>query len=160
MVVKRQRLGLRRKGMSHPAIVGSTAWTSDKCKVTARYTKNQPDSKDAEYGRTPLSWAAENGHEAVVKLLIAEKAVDPNPKDINGWTPLLWASQYGQETILQLLLNQEVNVDTEDKYGLTALLLAFFDFQNEAEKLLVENGASIPQDFYGLKQLYGCEEAG
>jgi ankyrin repeat protein len=27
-----------------------------------------PDSKD-KYGRTPLWWAAGNGHEAVVKLL-------------------------------------------------------------------------------------------
>ena len=27
------------------------------------------DSKDNYHGRTPLSWAAENGHEAVVKLL-------------------------------------------------------------------------------------------
>jgi ankyrin repeat protein len=27
------------------------------------------DPKDSEHGRTPLSWAAEGGHEAVVKLL-------------------------------------------------------------------------------------------
>ena len=27
------------------------------------------ESKDTEYGRTPLWWAARNGHEAVVKLL-------------------------------------------------------------------------------------------
>lgn len=27
------------------------------------------DSKDSEHGQTPLSWAAENGHEAVVRLL-------------------------------------------------------------------------------------------
>ena len=26
------------------------------------------DSKDTEYGWTPLSWATENGHETVVKL--------------------------------------------------------------------------------------------
>jgi len=31
-------------------------------------------------GRTPLSYAARKGHEAVVKLLV-EKGVDPNPKD-------------------------------------------------------------------------------
>jgi ankyrin repeat protein len=28
-----------------------------------------PDSKDSRYGRTPLSWAAVNRHEAVVLLL-------------------------------------------------------------------------------------------
>ena len=28
-----------------------------------------PDLKDSQYGQTPLSWAAQNGHEAVVKLL-------------------------------------------------------------------------------------------
>ena len=45
-----------------------------------------PDSKDT-YGRTPLSWAAEKGHEAVVKLLL-EKAVDVDSKDRKGQTPL------------------------------------------------------------------------
>jgi ankyrin repeat protein len=28
-----------------------------------------PESKDKTSGRTPLWWAAENGHEAVVRLL-------------------------------------------------------------------------------------------
>jgi ankyrin repeat protein len=27
------------------------------------------ESKDDRWGQTPLSWAAENGHDAVVKLL-------------------------------------------------------------------------------------------
>jgi ankyrin repeat protein len=31
------------------------------------------DSKDS-YGRTPLSWAAQNGHEGVVKLLLEKGA--------------------------------------------------------------------------------------
>ena len=38
------------------------------------------DSKDNEYGRMPLSWAAENGHEAVVKLLL-EKGAQLESKD-------------------------------------------------------------------------------
>jgi ankyrin repeat protein len=31
--------------------------------------KVDADSKDTRYGQTPLSWAAEKGHETVVKLL-------------------------------------------------------------------------------------------
>jgi ankyrin repeat protein len=35
------------------------------------------ESKDDEYGQTPLSWAARNGHEAVVKLLLEKGAEKP-----------------------------------------------------------------------------------
>ena len=39
-------------------------------------------------GRTPLSWAAGEGHGAVVKLLLGQKGVNPNLTDIGGRTPL------------------------------------------------------------------------
>jgi ankyrin repeat protein len=50
------------------------------------------ESKDKDFGQTPLSWAAECGHEAVVKLLL-EKGAELESKDNNyGRTPLSWAT--------------------------------------------------------------------
>ena len=53
------------------------------------------DSKDKDYGRTPLSWAAAGGHEAVVKLLLETGKVDVDSKDRYGRTPLSWAAGKG-----------------------------------------------------------------
>ena len=38
-----------------------------------------PESKNPD-GRTPLSWAAERGHEAVVGLLLAREVSTQNPR--------------------------------------------------------------------------------
>jgi ankyrin repeat protein len=55
----------------------------------------------------PLWWAAENGHEAVVKLLLDKDGVDPDSKGGNGETPLWWAAANGHEAVVKLLLNKE-----------------------------------------------------
>ena len=47
------------------------------------------------WGRTPLMWAAESGHERIVKLLLDQKEVNPDPSDHYGRTPLLWAAKGG-----------------------------------------------------------------
>jgi ankyrin repeat protein len=53
------------------------------------------DFKD-EFGRTPLLWAAKEGHEAVVRLLAKRDDVAVDSKDDYGQTPLLWAAREGQ----------------------------------------------------------------
>ena len=61
-----------------------------------------PDSKDND-NMTPLAWAAEYGHEEVVKLLLAQPGVDPDSKDNFGRTPLSWARKHGHSAVVELL---------------------------------------------------------
>jgi ankyrin repeat protein len=61
------------------------------------------NSKD-EDGRTPLSWAAKEGHEAVVKLLLAISTIEVNSKDKNGQTPLSYAVEERHKAVVKLLL--------------------------------------------------------
>ncbi|RPA97765.1 ankyrin [Choiromyces venosus 120613-1] len=60
---------------------------------------NKPD-KD---GRTPVWWAARNGHEGMMKLLLARGDVNPNRPDSD--TPLLRAAWRGHEGVVKLLLS-------------------------------------------------------
>jgi ankyrin repeat protein len=64
-------------------------------------------------GRTPLSWAAEKGHEDIVRLLL-EKSADPNSTDRGGRTALSWATEKGHGVIVKLLL--ENNANTENRH--------------------------------------------
>jgi len=83
-----------------------------------------PDSADLkdEDGRTPLSWAAEEGHEGVVRLLLERDDVDVNSKDERDRTPLSWAAAEGQEGVVRLLLEREdVEADSKDVVGDTPL---------------------------------------
>jgi ankyrin repeat protein len=63
------------------------------------------NAKDSYY-RTPLSWAAKNGHDATIVLLAAQGGVDIHTKDKSCETPLSLPTGYGHKTAVQLLLNQ------------------------------------------------------
>jgi ankyrin repeat protein len=72
-------------GVHHAAYFGLTG-------VIMALLKNRhnPDVKDS-WGRMPLRWAAENGHEAVVKLLL-EKGAELDVKG-SGDQTLLWRAR-------------------------------------------------------------------
>jgi ankyrin repeat protein len=57
-----------------------------------------------DQGRTPLAWAALNGHRDVVKLLLARQGIQADSKDIYGKTPLWLAANYGHKEVVELLL--------------------------------------------------------
>jgi ankyrin repeat protein len=96
----------------------------------------QRDNRDV-FGRTPLSWAAGEGHEVVSKLLLETGKVDADSKDYYCQTPLSWASRNGREAIVKLLLEFEVDVNSKDCYGQTPLLFATQHSQEGVVKLLL-----------------------
>ena len=101
---------------------------------------NKRDSR----GWTPLSYAAENGHEAVVKLLL-EKGAELETKDLHyGRTPLLYAARNGHEAVVKLLLEKGAELETKnDAYGGTPLSYAAENGHEAVVKLLLEKGAEL-----------------
>lgn len=80
-----------------------------------------PNTADAG-GNTPLCWAADKGHDAVVEHLISVRA-DPNHKTPNGWTPLHFAAKSRSEAVINTLLpHANANAVAED--GATPLVAA------------------------------------
>ena len=96
-------------------------------------------------GRTPLVWAAESGHEGIVKMLLDRKEVDPDSRDESYRTPLLEAALGGHEGVVRLLLDRkEVNPDSRDKGGQTPLSEAAKNGHEGVVRLLLDRGEVNP----------------
>jgi uncharacterized protein len=80
-------------------------------------------SKDAEVnkkGWAPLHYAATNGHDDVVKVLLDNSAyVDAGSP--NGTTPLMMAARGGHVSTVKLLLDNGADLNVKNQLGLTAL---------------------------------------
>jgi hypothetical protein len=110
--------------------------------MTLLRNRHDPDIKNID-GHTPLAWAAQNGHEAVVKLLLDKEGVDPDSEDKYGRTPLSWAAANGHEAVVKLLLDKEgVDPDSKDtRYGRTPLSWAAANGHEAVVKLLQSSDA-------------------
>jgi hypothetical protein len=80
-----------------------------------------PITTDDE-GRTPLHYAAANGHNDIVKYLL-EKGQDISQADNVGLTPLHHAAMRGKVSTVELLLSKGANTEAKDANGNTPLNL-------------------------------------
>ncbi|SAL44920.1 ankyrin repeat domain-containing protein [Caballeronia humi] len=80
-------------------------------------------AKDAEVnkkGWTPLHYAATNGHDDVVKILIDHSAyIDAGSP--NGTTPLMMAARGGHLSTVKLLLDEGADLRVKNQIGMTAI---------------------------------------
>ena len=70
----------------------------------------------------PLAWAARNGNEAVVKILLGKEDINPDKPGEGGRTPLMRAARNEHEGVVKMLLGRgDVNPEEPDESGRTPL---------------------------------------
>ena len=73
-------------------------------------------------GFTPLTHAARQGNEGVVRLLLTRDDINPDKPDNDGRTPLWAASYHGDEGVVKLLLARDnINPSKPNNYDQTPL---------------------------------------
>ena len=109
-----------------------------------------------DFGRTLLPWAATNGHNEVVELLLESGKAEVESKDESGRTPLSWAAGKGYEAVVKLLLETgKADIESKDNYGQTPLSWAARNGHETVVKLLLETGKvdAESKDIDGLTPL-------
>lgn len=118
--------------MPFPWVIGNRYHTVARQILREGKAEIDLDLKDRQYGKTSLSWAAENRRGAVV---------DVDTKHEDEWTPLLWATENGYVAVVKLLLETgKVDVNAKDRYGQTPLQWAVEYKHQTVVKLLLQTG--------------------
>ncbi|KAF5576273.1 ankyrin protein [Fusarium pseudocircinatum] len=130
-------------------------------------TCSQADPTD-DTNRTPLSYAAEQGHETVIKLLI-DNGADRDSRGTGkyqheGRTPISFAAEKGHEAAVRTLINREACLHlacgTKFGRGWTPLSYATRCGHKAIVTLLLESGAELEYDNSGRTALSHAAEKG
>ena len=114
-------------------------------------------------GNTPLVWAARNGHEGVVKILLGQDDISPDKPGEGGQTPLYCATKKGHEGVVKILLGRrDVNPNKIDLWAETPLYCAAENGHEELVKILLGRRDVNPNqpNFGGKTPLEGATRRG
>jgi ankyrin repeat protein len=98
--------------------------------------------REAEFGYTPLSWAAERGSTRIVRCLVAAGA-DLEARDFFKQTPLWTAVLNDDARIVRVLLDAGADCSVRDRSGDTLLQSAIWSESTRSIRLLIEAGADV-----------------
>ncbi|KAL8294674.1 hypothetical protein RB597_007721 [Gaeumannomyces tritici] len=96
-----------------------------------------------DQGETPLHWAAEKGNEAVARLLV-EAGANKEAKNVDGETPLHLAAKWGNKLVAGFLVEAGADIEARDHREHTPFHLAAIRGKWEQvaiTRLLLEAGA-------------------
>lgn len=109
--------------------------------LLSRKTTNVNAKDEDQY--TPLHFAAQNGDEALTRLLL-DRSASINEVDAQGRSPTHIACHHGQENVVRVLLSRGADVHLKGKDDWTALHLAAWKGHLGIVKLLVKQaGADV-----------------
>ncbi|KXX74220.1 Ankyrin repeat domain-containing protein 17 [Madurella mycetomatis] len=104
------------------------------------------ESRDVNYHRSPLSWAAGEGYDTVVNLLL-DRGANIEAQDITGQSPLSQAAGRGRERMVNLLLDRGANIESQDNLDYSPILYAIERGHEVVVKLLLDRGAHIESGY-------------
>ena len=106
-------------------------------------TRNAIDINASDtLGNAPILWAAKNGHDDFIKVLISAGA-DYSSTNHEGMNALHLAAAHGHELIVRELFNYGCTLVTTDKNGWNPLHRAAYNGYTTVVRLLLDLGANI-----------------
>ena len=106
------------------------------------YPLHNLNREDPIYNQSPLSHAAENGHERVVQILL-DKHVEKNSADKNGYNALMWAVINEHQAVAEQLLARGADIHRRDHDQWTALHFAIENRNTSMVDMLLDMGADV-----------------
>lgn len=107
--------------------------------------KSGSDVRTVKRGKTPLHWAAINGHLLIVQTLL-QAGAEPDAADSEGATALFYAVERNLKDVAEMLIQGGADVNVRNQTGETLLKVAVLERNNEVYEVLKAAGAHFGRE--------------